>query len=207
MVTSGHGLSRLPRVIALSLLLAACGSTPNTPEEPAPDFAALIVLAEAANGAGQHDAALAAYERASLADPARKEPWQRIARLHHERGHLAFALAAAEQTLQRDPADEVANAVYIDAGLRVATDALRRLRRAGAPDPVSQVQARDIAALLVEIHGADSVVPASLQKVYVRRGEQRCRATVARAATPEKPAIRAPKRDPLDMLGEDKRGD
>lgn len=206
MVTSRYCLSRLPRVIALSLLLVACASTP---EAPAPGYAELIVLAEDADGAGQHDAALAAYERASLADPARKEPWQRIAQMHHERGHLAFALAAAEQTLQRDPADEVANAIYVDAGLRVAADALRRRRLAGTPDPTSQAQARDIAALLVDIYGADSVVPASLQKLYARRGEQRCRATSARAraVTPEKPAIPKPRRDPLEMLGEDKRGD
>lgn len=204
MATPRYFLSRAPRVIALLLLLVACASTP---EERAPGYTELITMAEVARDAGQHDATLAAYERAAFADPARKEPWQRIARLHHERGHLALALAAAEQTLQRDPADAAANAIYIDAGLRVAADALRRMRLAGSPDAASKAQAVDIAAQLVDIYGADSVVPASLQRLYARRGEQRCRATAARAVTPAKPSIPAPRHDPLEMLGEDPRGD
>lgn len=188
-------------VLMLALLVAACVSTTGH-VAPTPDFAALMSMAEASAAAGATAAAVESYELAAQAAPDRKEPWQRLALLHARAGRPVSALAAAEKTLQRDPADALANRVYIDSGVLVYRKSLQRLRGSGVTaDSDAHRQAVETVDLMGQVFGDEAVVPDSVRARLARRAEQQCRALRARAPTLVEPPPRRP--DPLDVLGGD----
>ncbi|RBD72709.1 hypothetical protein BRM62_06905, partial [Xanthomonas oryzae pv. oryzae] len=86
--------------------------------------------AEVTNGGPEQ--ALKTFEDASRADPTRKEPWVRIAQLQFDRANYARAIVAAQEVLQRDPNDLVADGVLTVAGFRIANQSLQRLQGRGA---------------------------------------------------------------------------
>lgn len=123
--------SRSRSAIAALVLIATLAACATTPQPEPPGYADLLALGQAAE-AGQPAAALDAYTRAAQVDPSRKEPWLRIAMLHRDAGRPVQALAAAEETLQRDPSDVVANEVFIGSGLQIARQTMQRLRPAAS---------------------------------------------------------------------------
>ncbi|MEQ4573552.1 MAG: hypothetical protein ABN502_01180, partial [Gammaproteobacteria bacterium] len=137
-----------PMFVAMLLLgLAACSSTPK--KEPPPSFDALMSRAEAQVGVGSPDASIAAFEEAARADPTRKEPWVRIAQLQFDRANYAHAIVAAEEVLQRDPDDLVADGVMTVAGFRIANQSLQRLQTRGAlASETARKEAETLAATL-----------------------------------------------------------
>ncbi|RBK85079.1 hypothetical protein BRN77_06055, partial [Xanthomonas oryzae pv. oryzae] len=86
--------------------------------------------AEVTNGGPEQ--ALKTFEDAGRADPTRKEPWVRIAQLQFDRANYARAIVAAQEVLQRDPNDLVADGVLTVAGFRIANQSLQRLQGRGA---------------------------------------------------------------------------
>ena len=118
-------------VVLLSSILAACASSPKKQAE-APSFDSLESQAETLVTTSGPDAAIDGFEKASRADPTRKEPWVRIAQLQFDRGNYANAIMAAEEVLQRDPDDAVADGVMTVAGFRIANQSLQRLQGRGA---------------------------------------------------------------------------
>ena len=197
-MSASRGFSRFSSGAVLALALGSCTSVPAEPETPGYDD--LVALAQASAEAGHTRAALDAYKRAAAADPARKQPWQQIALLHLEAGRPVQALAAAEATLQRDPADAIANKVFIASGLQVARDALQRLRAAGdAPTDDDRARARDLVAVMGQVFGAESLVPEDVKVRYAKRAAEQCKAAQADLLKAE----RSKQPDPLDMLGGD----
>lgn len=124
-----RGLIRGLAGLALLLMLGACATTSPA---VAPDYAGLMSQAESAIEAGQVDHALAALSDAGDAEPTRKEPWVRAAQLQFDRAHYAHAIVAAEEVLQRDPDDLVADGILTVSGFRIATGSLQRLQGRGA---------------------------------------------------------------------------
>lgn len=132
----------VPRPLLAALLaasLAACTTVaaPHRYREP-PTYAYHLADADAALVLGQSDLAIAALERAAQADPARKEPWLRMARLHAQAQRHAAAAHAADEALKRDPQDAEAQALVMVGSLQLAADTLDRARRdkwAPAPKP------------------------------------------------------------------------
>lgn len=131
MMTVVKGLVTFRPMFALVLLsaLVGCASAPKKAPPPS-SFDATMSRAEAEVTNGGPEQALKTFEDAGRADPTRKEPWVRIAQLQFDRANYARAIVAAQEVLQRDPNDLVADGVLTVAGFRIANQSLQRLQAA-----------------------------------------------------------------------------
>lgn len=188
-------------VLVAALALGSC-ATVSAP--PPPGYDELFALAGDLVQAGRTQAALDAYRGAAMAAPSRKEPWQKIAVINFEAGRPVRALVAAEETLQRDPADAVASEVYIASGMQVAQHAIQRLLAAGAKhDDDDLVRAQELVAKMAQVFGHEALVPDEAKARYARRAVQQYRAAQARQAKSRAPEESKPAPDPFEVLGGD----
>lgn len=175
---------RAAAALVLAAALAACNTTGGTRE--APPFADLMDRAEAEVGAGRVEAAVAGFNEAARADPLRKEPWVRIAQLHFDAGNYGRAIVAAEEVLQRDAADPVADSVLTVAGLRVAAQSLQRLQGNGAiASESARAEAGRLAATMRSTMGEEILADPEAGKP---RAPVRRRAAPPRRSTASQPA-------------------
>ena len=198
---------RLLLAIAGIAGLTACASSGGT-KLPVVDYDSLMSSAEADVSASRFDAALGTFEDAAKADTTRKEPWVRSAQLYFDTGNYGRAIVSAQEVLQRDPGDTVAESVLTVAGFRVATQSLQRLQAGGALKSESaQHEARQLAAAMRSTLGPEIV--ADPTAVAERRTPPRRRAAprstdsappAAAAVEPAKP-VQRPAANPFDKLG------
>jgi len=99
------------------------------------------------------------YRAAAAAYPARKEPWGRLADSYFEAADYGNAILAAQEVLQRDASDSVANSMLAVSGLRVSTAALVELRRQKSLGSDTRAQAEEIVQALRETLGESILVP------------------------------------------------
>lgn len=193
-------------MIVLVLLsgLAACASAPKKPV--AVPFESIMASAEAQVAAVGTDASIKAFEDAAKSDPTRKEPWVRIAQLQFDQGNYARAIVAAEEVLQRDPDDLVADGVLTVAGFRVANQSLKRLQGRGvlASETASR-EAQTLADTLRATMG-DAVLAVEKPKPRPRTpARSAVRRTVpvapAPAPGPERTKPRSDNSDPFQNIG------
>lgn len=188
-------------VAVVAICVTGCATAVKKNEPMAFDTA--MSAAEAKVKSGSQDAAISAFEDAAKFAPTRKEPWVRIAQLQFDRGQYARAIVAAEEVLQRDPADLVADGVITVAGLRVASQSLGRLQGRGvlvSDAAKTEAKALERSLLVVLPRAEDSVQPA---KTKVRRKTARTTRESAPEAD-EAPSVRQPskgKSDPFRNLG------
>ncbi|MGH8086176.1 MAG: tetratricopeptide repeat protein [Lysobacter sp.] len=137
--------SRFFVATVLVAMLGACATTSSK----GGDYATLLGQAEDDVSAGKVESALVAFDQAAKADPTRKEPWVRSAQLQFDAGNYGRAIVAAEEVLQRDPTDQVADSVLTVAGLRVASESLMRLQGNGAlASDTARAEAERLAATM-----------------------------------------------------------
>lgn len=185
--------------VMFAVALVGCASTGK--KEAAPSFDTVMSQAESEVGTTGADAAIVTFEQAAKADPTRKEPWIRIAQLQFDRNNYARAIVAAEEVLQRDPDDLVADGVITVAGFRIANQSLLRLQGRGAlASDTAQKEAKTLVDTLRSTMG-DAILEPEKPKRPVRRSTRR--ATTAPAATEAKPAPSKPatSSDPFKNLG------
>jgi hypothetical protein len=77
-------------------------------------------------------AALGFFERAAKTEPAKKQPWLRMAQLQFEARNYGAAITAANEVLVRDNTDITAKSILAVSGLRVSSQALEQLRASGS---------------------------------------------------------------------------
>ncbi|MGH8086481.1 MAG: tetratricopeptide repeat protein [Lysobacter sp.] len=185
----------------LAVLLLALAGCATLPEPSAPDDGDAMTAARYHLATGQTREAVAALERAAAMEPASKQPWLEIARLRATQGRHVDALAAAEQVLRRDPADQTAYDITVGSGLQVALQTMKRLRASGqAPDDGRKEQAAAIAVLMAEIFGPELLISAETRTRLAKEAVENYKASRAERL-PE--AQKKPKGDPLDLLGGD----
>ncbi len=183
--------------------MVGCASTPKA-KAPPPSFDAVMSQAEAQVATAGADAAITAFEDAAKVDPTRKEPWVRIAQLQFDRNNYARAIVAAEEVLQRDPDDLVADGVITVAGFRIANQSLQRLQGRGAlASDTARKEAETLAATLRATMGDSILAPEKPKRAPVRRSS-----TPRTPAAPGTQAQPAPKQeskpassDPFKNLG------
>ena len=131
-------------------LLAGCATDTVAPAAPAapPTLARLVSDADTASAAGQYDKAYALLKSGTLAYPADKTPWLRMAQLRYDRGQYSDAIGSAVEVLRRDPDDKQANGLVALSGLRLSTKALADLTRKNNVSAPLRTEARDLARLL-----------------------------------------------------------
>lgn len=190
-------------MIALVLLsgLAACASAPKKPVPVS--FETTMANAEAQVATVGAEASINAFEAAAKADPTRKEPWVRIAQLQFDRGNYARAIVAAEEVLQRDPDDLVADGVLTAAGFRVANQSLQRLQGRGAlASDTARKEAQTLADTLRATMGDAVLVAEKPKPKQPRAGTRRGNTQTTAPATPA-PArqTRGDNADPFQNIG------
>ena len=208
-----------PAFCAFALLLATSG--PVSAAKPK-HYAKLFNAAEAHVAAGRIEPALIAFTDAAKADPTRKEPWVRSAQLLFDAGRYGRAIVAAEEVLQRDPQDRVADSVLTIAGMRLAGQSLQRLQASGAlaVSNTARQEAEQLAGAVRET--LDKATPEAAEPrerapraAKPRRSKPAPRATGAREAAPAsvpepaRPAEATPRpapragggANPFDVLG------
>jgi len=199
---TGHGL------IALLLLamLGGCATTKGV--KGAAEYGNLMSQAESSVTAGRVDAALISFNDAAKADPTRKEPWVRTAQLQFDKGNYAHAIIAAEEVLQRDPDDLVADGILTVGGFRIANTSLKRLQGRGAlSSETARREAETLADTLKATMG-DEILAADEPKQAEKPRAPRRRAAAPRTpaapkapAAPEAPSAPAPSADPFKNIG------
>ena len=186
---------------ALALVLG-CASAP-TPQPPGYEdlFANASELAR--NGHGQ--AALGIYGLAAAADPSRKEPWQQMASMHMAAARPVHALVAADEALQRDPSDALANEVYIASAMQVSRQAMQRLLAAGVEPSEDDLRgAQQLVSMLGLVFGDDELISDEVKARYAERAVQQFRRAQARHTQRPPPQEKSrPPPDPLEVLGGD----
>lgn len=205
---NGFRAARGLSVVLLASLLGACATTSGG--KGASDYATLMDQAEASVRAGQVDNALIAFADATKADPTRKEPWVRTAQLEFDRTHYARAIVAAEEVMQRDPDDIVADGILTVAGFRIANHALQRLQGRGAlASETARREAESLATTLRETMGP--AILAEPEPEPARPARRTARSAPARRAQPapapapaasaEAPAPAGASGDPFKNIG------
>lgn len=192
------------RAIAGLLLLGMLGACATTQVPAPPGYAGLMSRAEAAVSNGQFEQALGLLADAGRADPTRKEPWVRTAQLRFDFRHYAHAIVAAEEVLQRDPDDLVADGILTVSGFRIATGSLERLQERGAlVSTAARQEAELLASTLRETMGeglfADEPEPAPRRRATARRTQAKPAAAQAREAP--SPRGRPASSNPFERIG------
>lgn len=190
-------------VLASGLLfLGACAST----SKPAallmpPSYAELMASAEDAHRKGGVVEAMGFYEKATKADPSKKQPWARIAQAQFDARNYGSAIAAAQEVLQRDTTDVTAKSIMAVSGLRVSANALEQLRLANALGGSTRDEAQALARIMRDALG-ESILPPPAAAPAV--GDKPIARPPVRRAAPEAAPTPAPatepKRNPFDAL-------
>ena len=113
---------------------------------------------------GNQKDALKLLDDLAARNPERKEPWARKARVQFDAGNYAQAITAAEEVLQRDPADRTAKSIRAVAGLRVATQSLNELRSDVELKGNARTDAIGLVKVMRETLGESVLVPPSASK-------------------------------------------
>ncbi|MGY0556680.1 hypothetical protein [Lysobacter sp. A421] len=185
---------------ALLVVLSGCATVSLGSKAGYPEY---MAEADAAVRDDLPEQALQAYRQAALADPARKQPWQQIALLQAQAGQPEAALVACQEVLRRDPADQQAGELFIDSGLDIAQETLRRLRATDA----AQVEPRRkpaeaLLAQIIEVFG-EQAIPAGILDQHAKKAIEAYRSRLPRRSVPlpGEPLPEQPVADPLDVLG------
>ena len=139
------------------------------------------------------------YRAAAAAYPARKEPWSKLADSYFEANDYGNAILAAQEVLQRDATDTVANGMLAVSGLRVSTAALAELRKQKSLGSDTRAQAEEIVQGLRETLREPVLVPPPVEGTPpVRTADQPAArrqpapaVPVVRTAVPARPAASA----------------
>jgi hypothetical protein len=194
LIVSTDGLAAAGRAAAfmfvLTTLASGCSSLPvkdPVAAAPARSFEEVMAEADKARQDGSKIRERETYREAAMAYPTRKEPWARLAESYFEAGDYGNAILAAQEVIQRDATDPMANGMLAVSGLRVSTGAIAVLR-----------QQRNLSA---DTRGeAESIVKSLRETVLVPRPTASGTNAPAAQAAPQ-PARRATTARPEDAAG------
>jgi tetratricopeptide (TPR) repeat protein len=199
--------------LAAAAALSACSTTPQVGEAPPPPpYEQLLEDGRQAQKAGNTQQALASWQQAAKQNPSAKEPWLRMAQMHFDAGDYGNAITEAQEAMQRDGSDAVANGLLAVSGLRVSSAALARMH-ADTLSNSTRGEAEALAKTLRELLGAPVLVPQPAAAASAPPRSARARAAasaaaqpsggakpVAAAASPSTAPAKAAARDPFGAL-------
>lgn len=190
-------LKRLLPTLASVAILSACatggGAGEGRPPSSTLTVAGAMAEADKAVLAGHPDKAYAALKAAAAAFPTDKTPWLRMAQMRYDAKNYGEAIVYAQETLQRDADDTLANSIAAVSGLRVASKALADLAQENDLSGDVRSEAQDLAKLLRTTLGEDVLVHTKKKAPRSTRADTR----QAPAAKESKPAA---SNDPFGAL-------
>jgi len=214
-----------PRILSVLALVAltACSSLQSpsvAPAQPAPAIVSMdewMARGDAAVQEGDHTKARDAWRAAAKDYPTAKQPWLKLSEDYFNATDYGNAVLAAQEALQRDPHDRLANSVLAVSGLRLTAGSLAALRDDGAYAVGSRDEAVAVTHSLREALGEPVLVPTPENSQQHRRVAKAPRPTTGAsgvagvagaapvAAAPPAPPSRTaaatpPAGNPLDKL-------
>ena len=183
-------------MLAALFALGACSTKPTQQEveakelaakvEPLSEYMSRAQAAEAAEG-GRERARLI-YREAAQSYPTDKRPWLRLAQSYFDAADYGNAVLAAQEVVQRDSADSVAQGLLAVSGLRISTTALSALRNQNNLTTSARSEAEDMARNLRTILGESVLVPKPADTAQEGVGPR----TPARPRVPARPRTARP---------------
>ncbi len=143
----------------LCCLFAAGCATTDTKQMTPEQVQDTMAQANASAKSGEYDKALQLFDKVAKDNPTSKEPWLRTSQIQFDQGKYGPAIVAAQEVLQRDPADRTAKSILAVAGLRVSVKALGELRRENGLSGTTRAEAQTLTSSLRESLGEDTLVP------------------------------------------------
>ena len=155
-------------------LLSACASTSqvasNKQGEAKPaSVTAAMAEADAAVLAGQNDKAYAVLKAAGAAFPSEKTVWVRMAQMRFDSTDYGQAIVDAQQALERDPDDTLANSIVAVSGLRVTSRALAELSQKNNLTGNVRTEAQELAKLLRANLNEENLLPVNSRAAPSRK--------------------------------------
>jgi hypothetical protein len=231
----GMRVSAVCACVVLILTLSACSTVPVQEEveaaeptqveaepkevvvqvEPLSEFMDRAQNTESV--AGGRESARLIYRDAAKSYPTDKRPWLRLSQSYFDAGDYGNAVLAAQEVVQRDANDSVAQGLLAVSGLRISTAALAALRTQDSLTSLrttNRSEAENMASMLRSILGEAVLVPKPPELVQepvqvappppVRRTAtvrpKVARSAPAGVAAPAVPAAPAPRANPFGAL-------
>lgn len=175
-------------LIVMAVGLSGCAS--QAPARSEQEFATTMAQAEARVAtllqAENREEAVRTLTDIARANPARKEPWLRMAKMYFDDARYSMAIVSAEETLQRDRTDQTAKSIRAVSGLRVASQSLTDLRSDVELQGNARADATGLAMVMRDILGEDVLVPPAELEARKKREAtvRRKAATRTRQAAP-----------------------
>lgn len=179
MNTSINNFRQLLGGVACAVALSACTTAPVLAPLTMEEVMAKAVQASNAN---QKEAAMELWKQATVAAPADKEPWARMAQTKYDAGQYGEAIMDAQEVLLRDPADTLANSIVAISGLRLSTRALADLSRQNNLSGSLRTESQDLAKLLRESLGESVLVPSVSVKTAARAPKRKQASKASKAS-------------------------
>lgn len=183
-------------LLAALFALGACSTKPTQQEveakalaakvEPLSEYMSRAQAAEAAEGGRER--ARVIYREAAQFYPTDKRPWLRLAQSYFDASDYGNAVLAAQEVVQRDSADSVAQGLLAVSGLRISTAALSALRNQNNLTTSARSEAEDMARNLRTILGESVLVPKPADAAQEGVGPR----TPARPRVPARPRTDRP---------------
>ncbi len=146
--------------VCAALLLSACATTSQLAElDQFKDVAAVQQRVDELIASGDVQKAQTMLEQTAKVNPTDPAPWVRMAQLQFDRGNYSGTIAAADEAVQRDPANVQAKGLALVASLRIAVRNIQELRGGVALGGDTRGEAERLARTLRETIKEDVLVP------------------------------------------------
>jgi len=158
-------------LIVVAISLSGCAT--QTPARSEQEFSTTMAQTEmrvsALLQAGNREEAVRTLTDLARANPGRKEPWVRMAKMYFDEARYSQAIVSAEEALQRDRTDQTAKSIRAVSGLRVAAQSLTDLRSDVELQGNARADATGLAMVMRDILGEDVLVPPAELEARKRR--------------------------------------
>jgi hypothetical protein len=150
-------------VIAMTIgcgsMLTACSTMGSDSAVKGMPVESIVASADKAATAGDHEKALALLDAGAKAYPAAPQPWLKKAQMYFKAENYPSAILAAEEAIQRDPANEEAKSVALVSSLRIAVKYVSDLRALNDVKGDIKPDAEQLARRLRDTLNATVLVP------------------------------------------------
>lgn len=141
-------------------LLTGCAATTPAGKSLDEKIESTMRDADVELGKGNREKAVALLDQVAKESPTSTAPWMKMANIWFETGNYPSSILAANEVLQRDPANQDAKALLVVGGLRVAASAVGELRPSAAIGASARTDAENLTNTLRSMLGEKVLVPA-----------------------------------------------
>jgi len=152
----------------------------------------VVSSADKAAAAGDNERALALLDAGAKAYPTSPQPWLKKAQLYFKAANYPSAILAAEEAIQREPANEEAKAIALVSSLRIAVKYVSDLRALNDLKGDIRPDAEQLARRLRDTLNATVLVPTGSREMAADADARPLVRRKPPPARPSAPVVEAP---------------